>query len=148
MQPGSGETAWRRTSCRYQWCGKTVALRHYNIWWDPDRFYLAGSKWRRADTICPESGWRSCKCCSCGGKTWWTYRFYREGRKGYAWRVFEICAGKRKRGNGRNASGWKIFYDSCVCKYWWEWRENIFFCKKTGSRYQNGKRRNRCWYSG
>ena len=32
-------------------------------------------------------------------------RFYREGRKGYAWRVFEICAGKRKRGNGRNASG-------------------------------------------
>ena len=45
------------------------------------------------------------KCCSCGGKTWWTYRFYREGRKGYAWRVFEICAGKRKRGNGRNASG-------------------------------------------
>ena len=58
-----------------------------------------------ADTICPESGWRSCKCCSCGGKTWWTYRFYREGRKGYAWRVFEICAGKRKRGNGRNASG-------------------------------------------
>lgn len=50
-------------------------------------------------------GGRSCKCCSCGGKTWWTYRFYREGRKGYAWRVFEICAGKRKRGNGRNASG-------------------------------------------
>lgn len=43
--------------------------------------------------------------CSCGGKTWRTYRFYREGRKGYAWRVFEICAGKRKRGNGRNASG-------------------------------------------